>query len=130
MQRDEDTENDSESETEEEEEEENKLPFFKELFLSNKTIRELVEDERYYANYVKPVNYFDDRKKFLKTLETQMKKELPKMNSCVRYQGNKLIFDYPNKRSFPVTHQIHMIVYRKIRENKRGKKSREKKKEK
>ncbi|EZA50607.1 hypothetical protein DMN91_003726 [Ooceraea biroi] len=93
----------------------NKLPCIEEFIRANNT---LIPDVDYFGGYLKPVNFFDDRKEFIETFEAQIKQDNPGMHSSVRYEGDKLIFVYPNKASFHVTYQIHMIAYTKLKSKK------------
>jgi len=88
----------------------NKLPSVEEIIQVNtKKIQ-----NTYFDDYLKSLPSSEYREKFLKDFETEMHKKC-NVQSCVRYVGNKLILDYPNKKlPLNVMYQIHMIVYTKV----------------
>lgn len=88
----------------------NKLPSIEEIIqASNMEIR-----NTYFDGYLKSLPSSKYREQFLKDLEREMREKF-KTQSCVRYVKNKLILDYPNKKSLlNVMYQIHMIVYTKV----------------
>jgi len=66
----------------------------------------------------KPISFVDDRTRFIKDFEDEVRKNNPEMHSSVYFQGNKLRLSYPNKALLHVTYQIHTIVYTKLRKRK------------
>jgi len=65
-----------------------------------------------------PINFVDDRKRFIKYFEDEVRKNNPEMHFSIYFEGNKLKLSYPDKASLCVTYQIHTIVYTKLRKHK------------
>ncbi|XP_011638849.1 uncharacterized protein LOC105428308 [Pogonomyrmex barbatus] len=92
-----------------------KLPSLEEAIQVSNT---LIRDVNYFGGYLQPLNFFEDRKNFLKSFETEMMKKNSSVHTCAHYVDNKLIFDFSNKKPLNVTYLIHKIVYTKVsREN-------------
>jgi len=66
----------------------------------------------------KAISFVDDRKRFIKDFEDEVRKNNPEMHFSIYFQGNKLRLSYPDKASLYVTYQIHTIVYTKLRKSK------------
>ncbi|XP_050447053.1 uncharacterized protein LOC126849349 isoform X2 [Cataglyphis hispanica] len=90
----------------------NKLPSLEEVMQN----RKLIPDQNYFKGYLQPLNFSKDREEFLKIFKTEMQEKF-NTQSCARYEKNKLILDYPNKKSrFNIMYQIHMIVYTEVKQ--------------
>lgn len=86
----------------------NKLPSLEEVMRDS---RKLISDKNYFKGYLQPLNFSKNREEFLKFFKTEMQEKF-NAQSCARYERNKLILDYPNKKPLlNVTYQIHKIVY-------------------
>jgi len=77
----------------------------------------LIRDVNHFGGYLYPLNFSEDRENFLKSFEAEIAQKNPHVHSCAHYVNNKLIFDFPNKKSFNIMYQIHKIVYMSVKEN-------------
>ncbi|XP_012232130.2 uncharacterized protein [Linepithema humile] len=85
--------------------ENNRMPSLEEVMQID--TQSILNRDYYFNGYLRPINFVKDRENFLKSFEEEMKPR-----SSVQYVENKLVFNCPNKKSFKVIYQIHMIVYK------------------
>lgn len=91
------------------------MPSLSEIIATNVSI----PDVNNFGGYLKPLNYVEDREKFLMEFEAEMAQENPDARlPTVRYVGNKLTFKYQEaedstrkKKVSGANCQIHTIVY-------------------
>lgn len=86
-------------------EEKNRLPSLEEVI---QIITQSVPNRNDFNGYLRPPNFAKDRENFLKTFEMEM----GNVDYSVQYVRNKLVFNYPGKKSFNPIYQFHMIVYK------------------
>ncbi|XP_077268862.1 uncharacterized protein LOC143900938 isoform X1 [Temnothorax americanus] len=91
-----------------------KLPSLEEAIQASNA---LIRDVNHFGGYLQPLNFSEDRKIFLKSFEAEVAQKNPKVHVCAHYVNNKLIFDFPSKRSFNVMYKIHKIIYMDVEEN-------------
>ncbi|CAL7936886.1 unnamed protein product [Xylocopa violacea] len=96
-----------------------KLPSLKDI---NEITNRLVPNANGFGGFLKDIDFFEDRKSFLESLETKVMTKDPCTPLFVpQYVEDKLVFQKPcvnvddrgdkNKKTFVFKYQIHLIVY-------------------
>ncbi|XP_029036290.2 uncharacterized protein LOC114872815 isoform X2 [Osmia bicornis bicornis] len=88
----------------------------------NEISNRLIPNEDHFGGFLKEIDFYEDRKEFLKNLGTQMMSKDPDTPLFApRYVENKLVFNKPcgkisdknreSKKKFSFNYQIHLIIY-------------------